>query len=151
TRMLDSQYASITRQGYFVIFEKEAHKRIAEGATVEDLNKLYLENLKEQFGNMKIDEIFQHEWKYIPHIYHTPFYCYAYSFGNLLVLALYRMYEEQGKDFIPKYLKILSYGGSESPEKILKEIGIDINKEEFWEKGFDIIREEIEKLKKLTK
>ncbi len=149
-KLLDSQYASIQRQGYFVIFEKDAHDQIAKGATVEELNKLYLENLKEQFGDIEINEVFQHEWKYIPHIYHTPFYCYAYSFGNLLVLALYKMYEED-KDFVPKYMKILSYGGSEPPETILKEVGIDITKESFWEKGFEIIKEEIEELKKLTK
>ncbi len=148
TKMLDGQYASIARQAYFVMFEIKAHDMIAKGATIDELNKEYLRNLKEQFGKIKVDEIFQHEWKYIPHIYHSPFYCYAYSFGNLLVLALYRMYEEQGKKFVPKYLKILSYGGSESPQKILSEIGIDITKESFWQKGFDIIKEEIAELKK---
>lgn len=149
-KMLDGQYASIIRQGYFVMFEKDAHRKIADGATVDDLNRLYHENLKDQFGDsMKIPEVFKHEWKYIPHIYHTPFYCYAYSFGNLLVLALYKMYEKEGKSFVPKYLKILSYGGSESPAKILKEVGVDITKEEFWQQGFDIIREELTLLKKL--
>jgi len=131
-KMLDSQYATIIRQAYFILFEIDAHKMIAEGATLGELNKLYFDNLKEQYGDvLPPDELFMHEWKYIPHIYHTPFYCYAYAFGNLLVLALYKMYEEQGKDFVPKYMKILGYGGSESPAKILEELGIDITKEEF--------------------
>ena len=133
------------------MFEIEAHKKIADGATVHELNELYLKNLKEQFGNtIPINKIFEHEWKYIPHIYHYPFYCYAYAFGNLLVLALYKMYEQQGKSFVQKFLKILSYGGSESPNKILSEVGIDINKKSFWQKGFDIIKEEIAELKNLN-
>jgi oligoendopeptidase F len=150
-KLLDGQYASIARQAYFVLFENEAHKKIAEGATIHDLNDVYLNNLKEQFGDViPVDKVFQHEWKYIPHIFHTPFYCYGYAFGNLLVLALYKMYEKQGKDFVPKYMKILSYGGSEAPAKVLQEVGIDITKESFWQQGFDIIKEEIEELRKLA-
>ncbi len=151
-RMLDGQYGSIPRQTYFVLFEVEAHKAIANGATVEELNELYMKNLKEQFGDsLKIPEIFKHEWKYIPHIYYSPFYCYAYSFGNLLVLALYKMYKEQGKDFIPKIIKILEYGGSIAPKDVLSEVGIDIESEEFWQKGFDVIKEELDELKSLLK
>ncbi|MBW3019589.1 M3 family oligoendopeptidase [Candidatus Woesearchaeota archaeon] len=150
-KLLDGQYASIARQGYFVLFEIDAHNKIAEGATIHDLNDIYLANLKEQFGDVvPVGDFFQHEWKYIPHIYHTPFYCYGYAFGNLLVLALYRMYEEQGDEFITKYMKILAYGGSESPAKILEEVGIDITKESFWQQGFDIIKTEIEELRRLA-
>ncbi len=149
-RMLEGQYASITRQAYFVMFEEKAHAMIAEGATVEELNKEYLSNLKEQFGNIPIPEVFRHEWKYIPHIYFSPFYCYAYAFGNLLVLALYKMYEEEGKAFVPKYMKILSYGGNMAPGDILAEAGIDINSEKFWQKGFEIIKREIEELRGLA-
>src|SRR3989344_7998385 len=150
-KMLDGQYASIIRQGYFVMFEKDAHRKIAEGATVDDLNRIYHENLKDQFGDsMKIPEVFKHEWKYIPHIYHTPFYCYAYAFGNLLVLALYKMYEKEGRSFVPKYMKILYAGGSDKPENILKSVGIDINSRELWESGFDVIRENFDEVKKLV-
>lgn len=149
-KLLDGQYATIIRQSYFILFEIAAHDLIAKGCTVHDLNKLYHENLQEQFGDvLPVGEVFQHEWKYIPHIYHTPFYCYAYAFGNLLVLALYKMYEEQGKDFVPKYMRILEYGGSASPQHILSEVGIDITKEEFWQQGFDMIKEELEALRKL--
>ncbi len=145
---LDKQYGSIIRQGFFVMFEQEAHKMIAEGATIDQLNDAYMENLKTQFGDtLEIPEYFKHEWKYIPHIYHTPFYCYAYAFGNLLVLSLMKRYDKEGDDFIPKFLKILEYGGSEAPATILKEAGLDITKEDFWEEGFQVIREEIDQLK----
>ena len=150
--LLDDKYGSIIRQAYFTFFEIEAHDKIAKGATNEDLNKLWMKTLTDQFGDgVSVPEVFKHEWKYIPHIHHTPFYCYGYAFGNLLVLALYKMYEEQGKDFVPKYMKILSTGGSESPTKILNEIGIDITQESFWQQGFDIIKEEVEMLKSLVK
>ena len=66
------------------------------------------------------------------------------------MLALYEKYKEEGKTFVPKYLKILSYGGSENPALILKEVGIDIESEAFWQKGFDLIKEMIEELKQLV-
>ena len=146
---IDGIYASVIRQAYFVMFEKKAHEMIQKGATIGELNREWLRNLKEQFGDsVEIADTFQHEWTYVPHIFHTPFYCYAYAFGNLLVLSLFKMYKEQGKTFPPKYIKILSYGGSESPEKILKEVGIDIKSEKFWQGGFDLAREMVEKLNK---
>ncbi|WP_455389682.1 M3 family metallopeptidase, partial [Petrachloros mirabilis] len=70
-----------------------------------------------------------------------PFYCYAYSFGNLLVLALYRKYQQEGPGFVPKYLDLLASGGSESPTAILGKVGVDMNSESFWQAGFDTIRE----------
>ncbi|RJQ15552.1 oligoendopeptidase F [Candidatus Woesearchaeota archaeon] len=149
---LDDTYATIMRQAYFILFELQAHQMIAEGATVEDLNRAYRKNLNEQFGGaVAVPEEFQHEWKYIPHIFHSPFYCYAYSFGNLLVLALYNKYAKEGKSFIPKYIKILSYGGSKSPYAILKEVGIDITQESFWQEGFNLIKKDVDELKKLVK
>ena len=150
-RQLDDRYASILRQAYFVVFEKYVHDNINNGLTKEDLDKKYYELLKEQFGSMEIPELFKHEWNYIPHIHHTPFYCYAYAWGNLMVLSLFAMYREQGKKFIEKYVRLLEAGGSDKPERLLKNImGITIN-EEFWQKGFDIIKEEIKELKRLAK
>jgi oligoendopeptidase F len=87
---------------------------------------------------------------YIPHFYHTPFYCYAYSFGNLLVVSLYQQYKSEGESFIPKYLNILSAGGSQKPEYLLKESGIDISKDEFWQQGFDLVAAKIQELKKMN-
>jgi len=146
---LDGICASVMRQAYFVMFEKQAHEMMQHSATIGDLNDAWLKNLKEQFGNsVDVADVFKHEWKYVTHIYNSPFYCYAYSFGTLLVLSLFKMYKEQGKAFVPKYIKILSYGGSESPEKILKEVGINIRDEKFWQGGFDLVKEMVKKLKK---
>ena len=82
---------------------------------------------------------FKWEWISVPHFYHSPFYTYAYSFGQLLVLALYQQYRIEGAAFIPRYLKILSYGGSEAPTKILTEAGLDISSPDFWQGGFDTL------------
>ncbi|MBU0666148.1 MAG: M3 family oligoendopeptidase [Nanoarchaeota archaeon] len=148
--LLDNQFASITRQSYFVLFEKFAHEKIAGGATKEKLDEEYKLLLKEQFGNMKMPDIFKHEWNYVPHIHNSPFYCYAYSWGNLSVLSLYAIYKKEGKPFLDKYINILSAGGSKSPADLLATVGINPSKEEFWQGGFDIIKEEIEELKKLN-
>ena len=149
--LLDNEFATIPRQAFFVIFEKIAHENIPKGITKEELDKKYLEILKEQFGSMEIPEVFKNEWNYIPHIHETPFYCYAYAFGNLLVLSLYDMYRKQGKVFIEKYIKFLSYGGSRYPKELLAGLGIDINDKRFWQKGIQIIKEQIEQLEELSK
>ena len=149
---LDDNYATIMRQAYFTLFEQQAHKMIKEHAGADELNKAYMSNIVEQFGDsVEISEEFQWEWVSIPHIYYSPFYCYAYSFGQLLVLALYQRYREEGVNFIPHYLKILSYGGSQSPEYILNESGIDISRSEFWQGGFDYIKEMIDELDATSK
>ncbi len=144
---LDDIYATVIRQAYFVQFENQAHEMIAQGATVKDLAKTYLAEVRQQFGKgIKVPEEFQWEWLTIPHLFASPFYCYAYSFGNLLVLALYRMYQKEGTAFVPKYLDMLSTGGSESPQTILAKIGVDMSSEDFWQSGFDTIREMVDQL-----
>ena len=144
---VDDMYATVLRQAYFVLFERDAHKMIAEGATMPELNELYWENLNQQFGtSLQLSKDFQREWLVIPHIYHTPFYCYAYSFGQLLALSLYQQYKQEGADFTPKLLKILAYGGSASPHHILNEAGINIADPDFWRSGFKVIEGMIDEL-----
>lgn len=150
---IDNLYATIIRQAYFTLFEIDAHKAIGENnATIDAVAKIYMDNLKEQFGtSITISPDFEWEWVYIPHFYHTPFYTYAYSFGNLLVLSLYRQYKLEGSSsFVPKYFKILSAGGSRKPEELLMEAGIDISRQEFWQQGFDYVQEMIQQLKALA-
>jgi oligoendopeptidase F len=109
-----------------------------------------MENLKEQFGDsVEVSDEFQWEWVSIPHIYHTPFYVYAYAFGQLLVLSLYQQFREEGESFKPKYLKILSAGGSEAPAKILADAGIDIRSVQFWQGGFDVLDKLVSELERL--
>jgi len=135
------------RQAYFVMFERAAHAAIMDNKSPAELYTLYMEHLTEQFGDsLEIAPEFQYEWVSIPHIYQTPFYCYAYSFGQLLVLALYRRYQQQGEAFKPGYMKMLAYGGSARPEEILREANIDITDPAFWQGGFDVIRDMIDEL-----
>jgi oligoendopeptidase F len=144
---LDDIYATVLRQAYFVRFERIAHQMIAEGATGDQLARTYLSELRQQFGKaVKVPEEFQWEWLTIPHIYSSPFYCYAYSFGNLLVLALYRTYQQEGPRFVPKYLELLATGGSMSPDRILASVNVDMTSKVFWQSGFTTIRDMIGQL-----
>jgi oligoendopeptidase F len=149
-KQVDDAYATIMRQSYFALFEKEAHEMVVKNASVDELAAAYMENLKEQFGDsLELSDEFKWEWVSIPHIYHTPFYVYAYAFGQLLVLSLYQQYRQEGEAFKPKYLKILSAGGSEAPAKILSEAGIDIESAAFWQGGFDVVDGLVKQLEEL--
>jgi oligoendopeptidase F len=149
-KQIDDAYATIMRQSYFALFEKQAHDMIQKNASVSDLASAYMDNLKEQFGDsMELSDEFKWEWVSIPHIYHTPFYVYAYAFGQLLVLSLYQQFKAEGEAFKPKYLKILSAGGSEAPAKILSDAGIDIRSAKFWQGGFDVLDKLVSELEKL--
>ncbi|MEM7051573.1 MAG: M3 family oligoendopeptidase [Acidobacteriota bacterium] len=144
---LDDFYATVMRQAYFVRFEIAAHEAVRSGASVDELNNLYMAGLEHQFGDsIEVASEFQYEWLSIPHIFHTPFYCYAYSFGQLLVLSLYRRYLEEGEAFKPGYLKLLSYGGSARPEEILTEAGIDMTDADFWRGGFRLVEDRVDEL-----
>ncbi len=147
---VDDMYATVMRQAYFVVFEKSAHEAVLGNASPADLSATYLSQLRQQMGDsVDVDEIFQHEWLMIPHIYHTPFYCYAYSFGQLLVLALYRRYQQEGEAFKPGYLNLLATGGSQDPDIILSNMGINIADPNFWQGGFDVGRDLISEMKAL--
>jgi len=144
---MDDAYATIMRQAYFALFERQAHERVHEGAAVDDLSGIYLDNLKDQFGDsLDLSEDFRFEWLAIPHFLNDPFYVYAYSFGQLLVLSLYKQYKEEGEGFIPRYLDILTAGGSASPEEILTKAGIDMRAEAFWQGGFVVVKQSLEQL-----
>ena len=149
-KQVDDAYATIMRQSYFAMYEKQAHEMIQKNASVNDLAAAYMDNLKEQFGDaVELSDEFRWEWVSIPHIFHTPFYVYAYAFGQLLVFSLYQQFKTEGEAFKPKYLKILSAGGSEAPAKILGEAGIDIRSAKFWQGGFDVLDKLVGELEKL--
>ena len=138
---LDDTYGNVMRQAYFTLFEQEAHALFAQGKSTDDLCAAYLKNLREQFGPaIPVGDEFKWEWVSIHHFFHVPFYTYAYSFGNLLALALYKEYLANGQAFIPRYVKILAYGGAASPTEILREAGIDITSAAFWQGGFDLAK-----------
>ena len=150
-RQVDDSYATILRQAFFALFEKTAHKMTNDGASVDELSDVYFNNLKNQFGeNVDIGEEFKWEWVSIPHFYHVPFYVYAYAFGKLLVLSLYKQYKEEGELFKTRYINILSSGGSKAPIDILSESGIDIHQPSFWQGGFDIVDGLVKQLDELS-
>lgn len=147
---MDDAYATIMRQTYFAQFENDAHEAIENGASIDDLSQLYFENLQEQFGDsIELSDDFRYEWIAIPHIFNTPFYVYAYAFGQLLALSLYGQYQTEGADMIPRYVKLLSAGGSQSPVELLQQAGIDPYAADFWQGGFDIIKNQLEQLEAL--
>jgi oligoendopeptidase F len=146
-RQVDDTYSTIMRQAQFAIFERQAHDMIQQGSTVDEISQAYLENLHSQFGDaVDVSDEFRWEWVSIPHFYFAPFYVYAYTFGQLLVLSLYQQYKVEGKAFIPRYLSLLSAGGSKSPEKILSDAGINMHNASFWQGGFDVIKGLVEQL-----
>jgi len=151
-KQMDDAYATIQRQSFFALFEKQAHQMIVDGASVDEVSEAYMENLKTQFGDaVEVAEEFKWEWVSIPHIYQVPFYVYAYAFGQLLVLSLYKRYKAEGESFKPKYIKLLSAGGSGAPMEVLKDAGVDVTKESFWQGGFDVLSELVDQLEKVTK
>ncbi|HEY3473477.1 MAG TPA: M3 family oligoendopeptidase [Anaerolineales bacterium] len=149
-KQMDDAFATILRQIYFALFERDAHQMVQKNASADELSAAYLENLREQFGDsVEISDEFKWEWVSIPHIYHVPFYVYAYAFGQLLVFSLYQQYKAEGESFKPKYLKILSAGGAEAPERILADAGIDIRSPQFWQGGFDVLSRMVDELERL--
>jgi len=150
-KQVDDSYATIMRQVYFALFERQAHELINQSATVNELAEAYLKNLEDQFGDaVELSDEFRWEWVSIPHIYQVPFYVYAYSFGQLLVLSLYQQYKLEGESFKPRYIKILEAGGSDAPVRILSAAGIDVYRADFWQGGFDVISELVGQLEGLS-
>ena len=144
---MDDNFATVQRQIFFALFERDAHDAVQKSALVDELNDIYTKNLEAQFGDsMDIPEEFKWEWVYVSHFYDRPFYVYAYALGQLLVLSLYKQYKKEGNKFIPRYLEILSAGGSMAPLDIIDNAGIDIRKKKFWQGGFDLISEMVDKL-----
>lgn len=151
---IEEIFATVFRQNCMYEFEKEVHKiRRERGELTEDeLSDIWLAQNKKMFGNsVVLTDDYKVWWSYIGHFIQSPFYVYAYVFGELLTLSLYNMYKKEGKSFEKKYLEILSAGGSESPKKILKDIGVDISKKEFWQGGLNIIEDMIKEAENLYK
>lgn len=147
---MDDAYATIMRQIFFAIFEVDAHEAINNGASVDELCELYLDNLREQFGeSVDVSDDFKYEWVAIPHIYQVPFYVYAYAFGQLLVLALYKQFLEEGASFKPRYIELLAAGGSASPVAVLTKAGVDIHSADFWQGAFDVLAEYLGRLEEM--
>ena len=151
---IEDTFATVFRQISMNRFEDKLHSaRRAEGElTTGRLSELWLETQRDMFGDsVTITEEYGLWWSYVPHFLHTPGYVYAYSFGELLVLALYRMYQDEGESFVPKYLDLLAAGDSDYPDRLLAKIAVDINDPGFWQKGIDVIEDWIGRAERLAR
>jgi oligoendopeptidase F len=149
---IEDIFATVFRQNVLTRFEELAFSaRKEQRLTPETLGSLWLDANGQYYGDaVDIPEGYRWGWSYIPHFIHSRFYCYSYVFGQLLVLALYRMYKDEGKSFVPKYLTLLEAGGSDSPEALLRPLGVNIHDAEFWQKGFEEIKQLVGRLQRLT-
>lgn len=148
---LEEIIATTFRQAMLTRFEQAAHARRGEGLlTADELCELWLEQNARLFGEeVAMIPAYRWGWSYISHFIHSRFYCFSYVFGELLVLALYRRYHEEGAAFAPRYLELLRAGGSASPEKLLRPLGVDLADPEFWEGGYNVVGEMLEELEGL--
>jgi oligoendopeptidase F len=151
-RNLDDIFSTMFRQIMYIDFERECHQRFLDGEELsyEDFNEIWLNKSKEYYGDgVNIPEYVKYGWSVIPHIFQTPFYCYAYSFGNILSFNLYQMYKDASdkSSFVEMYKGILRAGGSMRPKDLLSENSIDITSDEFYKKAFEVIENFIGKVK----
>lgn len=144
--------ATTFRQNVLTRFELEAHRRRAEGLlSPDDLCRLWWEENRKLFGDeVEMIAPYRWGWSYISHFIHARFYCYSYVFGELLVLALYQKYREEGAAFVPKYLELLARGGSRKPAELLAPLGIDLADPDFWQKGYDFVGGLLRELRELV-
>ena len=144
---VEDSIATVFRQVAMNGFEASAHNaRRTEGElSVDRLGDLWIESQSEMLGaSVELEEDYRIWWSYIPHFIHVPGYVYAYAFGFLLAVSVYRLYEERGESFVPSYLEMLSAGGSRSPEELAKIVGCDLADESFWAGGLSVIERDLE-------
>jgi oligoendopeptidase F len=132
---------TVVRQVAFCEFERQVHDQRREGELTPDrLGDIWLSIQGESLGPALVfDDEYRHFWAYIPHFIHSPFYVYAYAFGDCLVNALYAVYQQSGEGFEAKYLAMLSAGGTLRHKELLAPFGLDAGKADFWSRGLDIV------------
>jgi len=147
-------FATIFRQIQYVDFERQVHTWIQNNQQFshKDYCKLWRSTQeKMSWKTIKFDVKAEEEswWSMIPHIFHTPFYCYAYAFGNILTFSLYNKYKTEWKEFVKDYKQILSSGGSIPPKELLAQFWIDITKKKFYQNAFKEIEKMLDNLESL--
>jgi oligoendopeptidase F len=149
---LEEIIATTFRQAMLTRFEQAAHARRDEGLlSADDLCALWLEENARLFGDtVEMIPAYRWGWSYISHFIHSRFYCFSYVFGELLVLALYRRYRDEGAAFAPRYLELLRAGGSAPPSELLRPLGIDLTAPAFWADGYAVVGEMLEELRGLV-
>lgn len=147
---LEDIFATLYRQINFTTFERRVHNFEGE-LSKDELDKIWLEESAKMFGkSLKLNEYYKSWWSYIPHFIHTPFYCYSYSYAQLLVLALFGLYKSKKcENFVEIYTEFLTLGGSKSPKEMVEMFNLDINSQEFWQIGLNEVEKLVKKFKEL--
>ncbi len=151
---IEDGFATVFRQVVLTRFEQFLHQaRQNEGElTTERINALWIEANAPMHGDVvKLTDGYAWWWMHIGHFIHVPFYCYAYAFGQLLVLALVQKYRQEGAAFVPKYLDLLSAGGSDAPHVLLGRLGVDVNDPGFWELGLKLLGDMVSEAEELAR
>ena len=148
---LEDMIATTFRQNVLTRFELAAHTLRGERLlAADDLCRLWLEENGKLFGDsVQMIDAYRWGWSYISHFIHARFYCYSYVFGELLVLALYQQYLQQGESFVPIYHELLASGGSVAPAELVSRLGLDLNDAAFWQGGYDFMAGLIDELESL--
>lgn len=150
---IEDTFATVFRQISMNRFEHGMHTaRREEGElSSERISEIWMESQQAMFlDSVEMTENYAIWWSYIPHFLHTPGYVYAYSFGELLVMALFARYRQEGASFAPRYIEVLRAGGSDWPEKILAPMGVDLTDPTFWQEGLREIEAMIQRAEKLV-
>jgi oligoendopeptidase F len=142
---------TVVRQIAFVSFEIAVHDERREAELTPDrLSEIWLQVQRESLGPaLRLDDEYRHYWAYIPHFIHTPFYVYAYAFGDCLVNSLYAVYQDAHQGFAEKYLDLLRAGGTLRHRELLAPFGLDAADPAFWSKGLDVVSGFIDELERL--
>jgi oligoendopeptidase F len=151
---IEDTFATVFRQISMNRFEHGLHTaRRTEGElTTERINQIWMESQTAMFGDsVNLTDNYASWWSYIPHFLNTPGYVYAYAFGELLVLALFNLYQERGAAFVPQFIDVLAAGDSDWPEKILAHIGVDLSDLGFWNQGLSAIRDLVDREEQLAR
>src|SRR3954453_4645779 len=144
---IEGSIATVFRQVAMNRFEDLAHTtRRADGElSLDRINGLWAQSQEELLGDaVEITEGYRTWWSYVPHFINTPGYVYAYAYGQLLALAVYAKYEEQGEAFVPAYLELLSAGGSRPPEELGRIVGVDLTDPGFWDTGLNLVQRQLD-------
>lgn len=149
---IEGIFASVHRQSAMFRFEQRCHnhRRDIGELSNEDFQSHWQEELQAMFGDgVKLGDQHKHWWLYVSHFFSVPFYVYAYSFGELLTLALYEKAKVSGPEFAEKYIDVLERGGSETPQELMAHLGVDLKSKEFWQGGFEVIDRLVGEFEKL--
>ena len=139
---------TVVRQIAFCEFERRVHDARRKGEVATDaINKIWMDVQKESLGTgIKFEDEYKYYWSYISHFIHSPFYVYAYAFGECLVNSLYKVYEKHPEGFSDKYIKMLEAGGTLRHKELLAPFGLDSSDPNFWQEGLNVISDFIDEL-----